>query len=612
MSIFFARVGLGVLAMVTILAATAGAQRPWRRPEPLHVSPDGDDAAAGTGAAPLRTIQEAADRLQPGQTCIVHAGTYAETVRPPKLQTDGKAVCFLAAEGEMPVITGADPVENWAVWRGGIHRARVAEPVDQLFLDGRAQTLARRPNAGDDPFAPATIEMQADGLTVTAEKLKIQPGDLDGATLWALSSRKWVAGTAKITGSGPGKLTLDRKVPFWSKGVGWGYVEGLVGLIDAPGEWAWADGWLYFLPPEGVELSDRSITVPRRRWAFDLSGRTDVLVRGFRIVAASVNTDRASNCRIDRCRFRWASWRRDIRGGFNRDKGMDIESEGLGVVLGGKGNVLSNSEVAYAWGDGVSVYGRDNRVVNCVVHHINASASDCAPIDATGRGHAILDNTVFNAGRSGILHRKLAAGRIERNHIHHVGLMTTDLGGTYTFTTRGEGTVIAHNRIHDVRCKTGVGIYIDNICDDFLIHHNVCYDNQDSGIRINTPARKIRVYHNTLARNGNAMNWWGKNNNSSMPGVEVINNILLGTVRLGEEAEIRDNFMQGQARFVAPEKGNFRLQPGSPCIDAVQALPGVTGKVVGARADAGAYERGADTWTAGTALDPETWDRGGW
>lgn len=612
MSMDLARIGLGILAMVTVLAASAGAQRGWRGPVTLHVSPDGDDTAAGTEAAPLKTIQAAADRLKPGQGCIVHAGTYAETVRPPKRQADGKTIWFLAAEGAAPVITGADPVTGWTAWRGGIHRAKVAEPVDQLFLDGRAQSLARMPNAGDDPFEPETIEMQADGLTVTSEQLKIQPGQLNGATLWALSSRKWVAGTAEITDSGPGKLTLKGKVPFWSKGVGWGYVEGLVGLIDAPGEWAWADGWLYFLPPAGVDLSKRSVTVPRRRWAFDLSGRSDVLVRGFRIVAASVNTDGASNCWIDRCRFRWASWRRDIRGGFNRDKGIDIDSEGLGVVLGGKGNVLSNSEVAYAWGDGVSVYGADNRVVNCVVHHINASASDCAPIDATGRGHEILDNTVFQAGRSGILHRKLAAGRIERNHIHHVGLMTTDLGGTYTFTTKGEGTVIAHNRIHDVRCKTGVGIYIDNICDDFVIHHNVCYDNQDSGIRINTPARKIRVYHNTLAGNGNAMNWWGKNNNSSMPGVEVFCNILLGKIRLGEEAEIRDNFIEGDPKFVAPEKGNFRLQPGSPCIDAVQPIRGITGKVVGPRADIGAYERGDDAWQAGSSLDPDTWDRTGW
>jgi parallel beta-helix repeat protein len=41
------------------------------------VSPDGDDAAAGTDKAPWRTLQHAADAVKPGDTVIVRAGTYA-------------------------------------------------------------------------------------------------------------------------------------------------------------------------------------------------------------------------------------------------------------------------------------------------------------------------------------------------------------------------------------------------------------------------------------------------------------------------------------------------------------------------------------------------------
>src|SRR5690348_2732663 len=42
-----------------------------------HVSTTGDDAAAGSDAAPWRTIQHAADVVQPGDTVVIHAGTYA-------------------------------------------------------------------------------------------------------------------------------------------------------------------------------------------------------------------------------------------------------------------------------------------------------------------------------------------------------------------------------------------------------------------------------------------------------------------------------------------------------------------------------------------------------
>jgi len=39
-----------------------------------HVSPAGNDTAAGTNGNPFRTISHAARLLQPGDTCVIHAG----------------------------------------------------------------------------------------------------------------------------------------------------------------------------------------------------------------------------------------------------------------------------------------------------------------------------------------------------------------------------------------------------------------------------------------------------------------------------------------------------------------------------------------------------------
>jgi len=67
----------------------------------LHVTQDGNDTNAGTRAAPLRTIQHAAELAQPGDVITVHAGVYRERVTPPRGgESAGKRIVYQAAEGE--------------------------------------------------------------------------------------------------------------------------------------------------------------------------------------------------------------------------------------------------------------------------------------------------------------------------------------------------------------------------------------------------------------------------------------------------------------------------------------------------------------------------------
>ena len=50
----------------------------------IHVSEAGSDSGPGTEARPYRTINQAASVAQPGDTVLVHGGTYREWVRPPR------------------------------------------------------------------------------------------------------------------------------------------------------------------------------------------------------------------------------------------------------------------------------------------------------------------------------------------------------------------------------------------------------------------------------------------------------------------------------------------------------------------------------------------------
>src|SRR5256885_16240122 len=52
-----------------------------------YVSTSGSDGNPGSLDQPLRTIQQAASRAQPGDTVLVRGGTHPETVRPSRPRT---------------------------------------------------------------------------------------------------------------------------------------------------------------------------------------------------------------------------------------------------------------------------------------------------------------------------------------------------------------------------------------------------------------------------------------------------------------------------------------------------------------------------------------------
>lgn len=578
--------------------------------ETIHVSPEGREGNAGTAKAPVRTITSAAQRLEPGDVCVIHRGVYREKVRPAKSGTSDRPIVFRAADGESVLLAGTEKISNWRKHRNGVWRVRLDRSTDRVLVDGEMMVRARHPNAGNGHYDLNTFKMTADGTNITAPQLQQEAGAWAGATLWGMDAHEWVAGTAEIASSVPGTLELSNKVPFWGDGNGRGFVSGVRAAFDQEGEWFYEAPWLYLRPPGGKNPATLNVEVTRRRWGIDLSGRSYICVKGIQFRAASVNLDNAHHNEIDRCRFRLPSFRRDIRGGFNRDDGMDIDSGGLGVVLGGHHNTIQNSILAYGVGDGISVYGKNNRVENCIVHDFNLSASDCAPINVTGTDHEIRHNTVYNAGRSGILHRHLKNAKITHNHIYNVGLLTSDLGGTYCFQTDGNDTVIAYNRIHDVNCDTGTGIYIDNMSSNFTIHHNLVYNVRDAGIRLNTPVHQVRLYHNTLVKNGSAIDYWGQGGNKDMDGVVIVNNILNDSVRLGDGVRSHHNYREKDPRFKAPEEQDFHLSSSSPCIDAGVPIEGIEQAIKGSAPDIGCFEHGGEPWPAGARLAKQGPDQG--
>lgn len=85
----------------------------------FYVSTTGSDTAAGTAAAPWRTIQHAVDAAQPGDTVLIGAGTYREVITIRKSGTATAPLTISAAPGAHVIISGADLLkEGWSKAEG--------------------------------------------------------------------------------------------------------------------------------------------------------------------------------------------------------------------------------------------------------------------------------------------------------------------------------------------------------------------------------------------------------------------------------------------------------------------------------------------------------------
>lgn len=109
--------------------------------------PGASDDNPGTADRPLRTIQAAADRAEPGDQVLIRAGVYRECVRPPRGGQGDAMIGFEAAPGEEVVIAGSEPVVGpWRPSAGWRRPATVgAAPV-------WAVRLPREWFVGENPF----------------------------------------------------------------------------------------------------------------------------------------------------------------------------------------------------------------------------------------------------------------------------------------------------------------------------------------------------------------------------------------------------------------------------------------------------------------------------
>ena len=583
------------LCSAVALATIAGAAE-------YVVSPLGDDAAAGSVAAPWRSVGHAATVMQPGDRCLIRGGTYREAVVIKDVAgTAEKPLSFAAWPGETPVFSGCDAVTGWQRVQGDIWKARCdwsLGDVNQLLLNGQPGVEARWPNKSNDDLLDwegQTFQACKQEDALVCPELPDRPdGYWQGAVLWVMGGAKWTswsvvvenydAATKTLSFPNAGKATRGgwRFMGLTRPQGGYFYLKGGKGEIDAPGEWFYDDGEkaLYLQVPAGADANALAIEFQRRRSGLTLERCRHVLISGIEVVAATVNVLGSEDCVLKGLRVLHQG---NLRGG---DTSYGLGAK-VGSQLSGSRNVLRDSEIAYCAGDGVSVSGTRNSIINCWIHHTDYTGSYDTPIRLAGQEHLVSHCSLHDTGRDCMLPGG-QANIIQYNDIHRMGRICHDLGATYVCASDGGGTEFRYNWCHDNAAHgTRMGIYLDNFTSNYFVYRNVVWNINGCDIRLNRPGQNNHVINNSML--GKAGNW-GRWASDWLYHCSYINNAVDG--------KIADHY---NAIFVANRYDIPKEQLGIDTFMGFHAgqgagllVPGITGDKPGV----GAYEPG-DTWRAG-------------
>jgi len=480
----------------------------------LYVAPDGDDANAGTEAAPFATLAHARDvarglKQADSVTVWIGGGTYflseSFSLSTEDGGTESNRVVYRARVGETPILLGGCrlPADAWhEVSDAGVlarmpqeaHEAvrmvdlkalgvldcgtfpdsfENAPTIAELFADGERMTLARWPNDGW-----ATVETIVEsGAAPWRKHESDKPSTFsytgDQPSRWVSAPDVWLCGywcfdwaisTLKVKMDAGGK-TITFAVPH-VYGLGSGnsaprryYAINLLEELDRPGEY-YIDrmqGTLYFWPPR--PLASASVILSTLKTPLiSMQDAAHVSIQGLTLEACAGTAIVAKNCR-----------NAVIAGCDIRNTGQEAI-----VVEGGEQVRVVSCHIHDTGTAGVSVQGGDRKtltpcgheVVDNHIHHISARQRTHAyPVHMSGVGVRLAHNLIHDTP-----HQAIGLGGndhlIEFNEVHHSGLESDDCGAFYMGRNPSDrGTIIRHNFWHDTGSEFAHGscaIYFDD------------------------------------------------------------------------------------------------------------------------------------------------------
>ena len=444
----------------------------------IHVATTGSDSHAGTEIDPLRSIDAAAQRAQPGDTVIVHEGEYREWVSP-RLGgvSETRRITYRAAEGERVVVKGSERVTGWEDLGGGIWRVQV-------------------PNTLFGGFNPYAEEIEGDWIVYDAGSAHKHLGEvyLRGRSFYEVATRDDLAGSETRTevvdhwtGTTVPVLDEDQTRYRWTAEVG-----DEVTTI-------WANFQHADPNAELVEINvRRSVFWPREHHV------DYITVKGFELAHAATP---------------WAPPTADQPGliGPNWAKGWIIEDN---VIHDAKCSAISLGKETSTGHNFASVRG-DKPGYQYQLESVFRAREIGWDREHVG-SHIVRRNTVFDCGQNGIVgHLGCVFSTIEDNHIHHIAVKREFYGyeiGAIKLHAAID-VQIRRNRIHD----STLGTWLDWQTQGTRVSRNLYYRNSRD-LFVEVSHGPYIVDHNVLASPASI--------ESFSQGGAYIGNLVAGTLRL--------------------------------------------------------------------------------
>lgn len=494
-----------------------------------YVKKTGLDTNPGTNAEPWLTIQKFADVCAAGDTCIVSAGTYRETVTLATSGTSGSRITIQAAAGETVIVSGCDLVTGWTLDSGAIYKKAFGALTNlgprntrhdygdnQMFEDGIMLTAARFPK-NNDHFAIVQTDMSyaigagsgyaATNYTIIDTVNLTQASDYwVGASCCLTYNQRYCSETGYVTAFNGDTDTLTVKEDTTDSSgdslttYGRYYLFGHKNALTQAGEWCLhTDATLYVWCTDGAAPSTHTMEIKQRTAGLAINASyvtvSNIQVFGCDIVLSADS----SYCILTGITGKYVSHYGVLQYGNVHDGQYGRETSG--IQMKGTQHQIIDSTISWSAGHGIALLGDHCTASGCTVHHVNYMGTECAGIDLGLRwshDNTASDCTVYTTKRAGINCWSVNGKVLDCDIYDSVCTeWCWDSGAIYGNCSCG--VEIARNHIHDPHTDYPNGIYFDGVTADCFVHDNLIEEgmNADNAILFIGTTRAV-VINNTV------------------------------------------------------------------------------------------------------------------
>jgi hypothetical protein len=412
------------------------------------------DSSADQGVGRARQLHPLPQSVAGNSTVTLHCGRqYYGT-----LDLSNRSNVTVRTEGSCgkASISPGQPVKGWGRQKGTIWIAPVASPPDIVTWNDKPLALAHFPNK---PWAKGRSD------SPSRIHAKLPSADLAGATV-VYRPEEWMIETRKVLDYDNGAIVLGPKVgdAFDPKPETEFYVEGKLWMLDAPGEWAWQDGWLYLSTPDGQSPEGRVWAAPR---------------------ANAVNAEHSRNITIENVRLHTATI--GINAGDSANLHVrNVEISNLaqdGIFVGGSGLLVDSVKISNAVQNGIlGYYGiREVAVINSTIENTGMvgmpKRSKGGITFEQSSAVRVQNNSVLNSSYIGIRVHKDAV--VSNNIVDGACLRLSDCGGIYTFAPDKQAlnVRIEGNTVRNLSGRYAYAVYLDDSANGVTVARNLLTKN---------------------------------------------------------------------------------------------------------------------------------------